>query len=49
MKKNDYRDQKGKDERKNNQLQDSSYNVDEMEDVPPVEPYEKNRIDTTNL
>ena len=38
------------DERKTkNPQQDSSFNIDDMEDVPPYEPYDKNRIDTTNL
>jgi hypothetical protein len=34
---------------KNLQQQDSSFNMDEFEDIQPYEPYDKNRIDTTNL
>ncbi len=36
-------------ETKKKQQQDSSFNMDEYEEIPPYEPYDKNRIDTTNL
>lgn len=32
-----------------NLQQDSSFDIDEIDDIQPYEPYDKNRIDTTNL